>query len=112
MNAKQELQDLLAKVDRHFVVDGTQYHDKDVIVGTIAGQPARLAMRTELRLSTSSAQVVFQVVMNDNAVHTWGCVDARDTAHLVEWFLLKHDRARQDYYKLRTSMKDVWTSLK
>ena len=112
MNAKQELQDLLAKVDRHFVVDSNQYQDKNVIVGTIAGQPAKLSIRTEIRLMTSSAQVMFAVAMNDNVVHTWGCVDERDTAHLVEWFLLKHDRAREDYYKLRYSMKDVWTALK
>lgn len=112
MNAKQELQDLLAKVDRHFVVDTTQYHDKDVIVGTIAGQPARLSMRTTMSLSTCLPQIYFKVIMNDQAVHSWGCVGENDTAYLVEWFLLKHESARNAHFKFQCSMKDVWTSLK
>lgn len=113
MNPKQELQDLLSKVDRHFVVDSTQYQDKESIVGTIAGQPARLSMTTKISAwQVSNAQVIFQVSINAHAVTTWGCVSESDTSHLIEWFLLKNDNARQEYYKLQNSMRDVWDALK
>jgi len=113
MNSKQELQDLLSKVDRHFVVDPTQYQDKESIVGTLAGQPARLSMTTKISgWQVSMAQVIFQVSMNTQAVTTWGCVSEADTSHLIEWFQLKNDDARQEYYQLQNSMRDVWDALK
>ena len=112
MNPKKELQDLLDKVDRHFVVDETQYHDKDVIVGTIAGQPARLWMRHTMSLSTCLPQVYLKVIMNDQAVMHWGCVGEEDTSYFVQWFLSKHESARNAHFKLKNSMKDVWDALK
>jgi len=113
MNAKQELQDLLAKVDRHFVVDPTQYQENEAILGTIAGQPARLSMTTKISgWQVSKAQVIFQVIINTHAVMTWGCVSEGDTSHLVHWFLLKRDNAKQEYYDMQNSMRDVWDALK
>lgn len=113
MNPKQELQDLLSKVDRHFVVDPTQYQEKEAIIGTIDGHPARLSMTTKIdNFNLSKAQVIFQVSMNTRAVMTWGCVSEADTKLLIGWFVPKISRARHEYYDLHDSMLVIWDALK
>jgi hypothetical protein len=109
----QELQTLLDKVDKHFLVDINQRPSDKSIHGAIKNLPASIKIDTKLggAFSSHKPQVLFAVIIGENCVTRWGCINDEDTEQLLRWWFEKLGQARDDHYDAQKFPQEMWNNL-